>query len=375
MNRFHIFLIALVVGCVALIAPIIPAARAGGPDTPLLQLTDERGIDARAAWSPDNRTIAYQSNRDGVYQIVLMNVDGTNKRALTKGSNDNRHPIWMADGKTILFDSFDGKAREIYSVNVADGAIKQLTRIGASASFPSPSHDGKWMTFYVYKDDVLDLWRARIDGSDAKPLTQRMASAAANQCTFPCHHAGWSDDSRNIVYSAGELDTIWMITGENGTPQKIIDNGEDNHFPWFLPDGRVGYVVERIEANNAWTDFWAFDLKTGRRELLQERMAMHGPIQWNNDYTKLLFHSPRGGNFDIYLIDLNVDGGLDALHGKSTRAERVPTASAATTSAPATSSQTTARANDDSTLMIGGAAGIVIVLAGILFFASRSRAK
>ncbi len=374
MNRFKFFLLALCLGSVWLIAQLAPATQAGGPGTPLWQLTEERGIDARAAWSPDNRTIAYQSFNEGQYHIYLMNADGTNKRALTKGTNDDRHPIWSADGKTIFYDSFDGTSREIFSVNVADASVKQLTRTGALASFPSPSPDGKSLTFYVYKDDVLNLWRARIDGSDAKPLTQKLASASANQCTFPCHHAGWSEDSRDIVYSAGELDTIWMISGENGAPQKIIDNGEDNHFPWFLPDGRIGYVIEHIEATSAWTDFWAFDLKSGQHELLQERMAMQGPVVWNNDYTKLLFHSPRGGNFDIYLIDLNVDGGLDALHGKTTRAERVPTASAST--APlTTTTQADARAENNSMLIIGSVAGVVIGLAGILVFALRPHKK
>lgn len=374
MNRFNLFLLALVIGLVGGIAQMVPAALAGGPGVALLQMTEERGIDARAAWSPDNRTVAYQSFRDGQYHIFLMNADGTNKRALTKGTNDDRHPIWSADGKTIYYDSFDGQAREIFSVSVADGSVKQLSRTGALASFPSPSPDGKFLTYYVYKDDTLDLWRANIDGSNAKPLTQKLASASANQCTFPCHHAGWSEDSRNIVYSAGELDTLWMIAGENGTPKKILDDGEDNHFPWFLPDGRVGYVTEHIEANSAWTDFWALDLKTGVRELLQERMAMQGPIAWNNDYTKLLFHSPRGGNFDIYMIDLNTDGGPDAMHGKTTRAERVPTTSASTSPAT-TASSTDARAENNSTLIIGGIAGVVVVLAGILVFALRPHKK
>ncbi|MBI5653759.1 MAG: PD40 domain-containing protein [Chloroflexi bacterium] len=347
-----------------------PAAYAIAPGDALVQLTDERGIDARPAWSPDNRTIAYQSNREGNYHIYLMNPDGTNKRALTQGATDNRHPIWMADGKTILFDSFNGTHREIFSVNVADGNIKQLTRLGASANFPAPSPDGKWMTFYLFKNEVLDLWKARIDGSDAKPLTREMASSAANQCTFACHHAGWSEDGRNIVYSAGELDTIWMVASENGTPQKIIDDGEDNHFPWFLPDGRVGYITEHIEPSNAWTDFWAYDLKTGKRDLLQTRMAMQGPLAWSNDYRRVLFPSPRGGNFDIYLIDLDADGGTDALQGKNAKSVRIITPAPA--GAPARA-PTVAPQEDNTSLIVGGALGFGAVLALVLFFALRKR--
>jgi hypothetical protein len=30
----------------------------------------------------------------------------------------------------------------------------------------------------------------------------------------------------------------------------------------------------------------------------------------------MLFHSPRSGNFNIFMIDLNAPGGVDALQGK-----------------------------------------------------------
>jgi hypothetical protein len=41
------------------------------------------------------------------------------------------------------------------------------------------------------------------------------------------------------------------------------------------------------------------------------------------DNSKLLFASPRAGRFDIYQIDLNVPGGLDALRGKPVPVEIV----------------------------------------------------
>ncbi|MBI5302223.1 MAG: PD40 domain-containing protein [Chloroflexi bacterium] len=316
-------------------------AFASGPA--ILQLTDDHAADVRPAWSPDNKTIAYQSNREGAYHIYLVNADGSNPRALTKGSSDDRHPIWMPDGKAILFDSFDGSRREIWMVNVLDGNLKQLTNFGALASFPAPSPDGQWISFYVFKDESLDLWIARRDGRDAKPLTRELASARNNQCTFACHYAAWNADNRTIAYSAGELDTIWTVDREAGSPKRVVADGADNHFPWFLPDGRLGYVTEHIEPAAAWTDAWALDLKTGQRTLLQSRMSMQGPVEWNNDNTKVLFHSPRGGNFDIYLIDLGVSNGVEALQGKpipSDRIQKAATPASPVATSPAPTQQT-----------------------------------
>ena len=239
-----------------------PNSKAIPPNPPIIQLTNSHAIDVRPAWSPDNRLIAFQSNRESsTFHIYVMNADGSNPRALTQGSADDRHPVWMPDGKSILFDSSNGNQREIWQVSLADGSLKQITHLGAQANFPSPSPDGQRIAFYVYQGNTLDLWTARIDGSQAKRLTNGLASATNNQCTFACHWAAWSPDSRTIAYSAGELDTIWTMGGDGTDSNQVIANGQDNHFPWFLPDGRLGYITEHVSPIQSWTDAWAYDLQ------------------------------------------------------------------------------------------------------------------
>lgn len=308
----------------------------------IIQLTNDHAVDVRPAWSPDNRSVAYQSNHDGgTFHIYLMNIDGGNQRPLTRGTTDDRHPVWMPDGKAILFDSFNGVHREIWMVNVADGSLKQITRVGGFANFASPSPDGQRISFYLFKDDVLNLWTARPDGSDAKPVTRDLASAKNNQCTFACHQAAWSADGQLLAYSGGNHETIWTVRSDGTEPRQIIADEEHNHFPWFMSDGRLGFVTEHVQpAGKAWTDAWAYDLKSEKRTLLQGQMSVQGPIEWSNDYTKVLFHSPRGGNFDIYLIDLSAPGGVDALQGNPVPADQVGVAvTNSSTSLPAANAQ------------------------------------
>ena len=81
----------------------------------------------------------------------------------------------------------------------------------------------------------------------------------------------------------------------------------------------MAYITEHVQpGNKAWTDAWVYDLKTGEKGLMQEQIALQGPFEWSNDITRVLFHSPRTGNFNLYVIDLNASGGLDALQGKTT---------------------------------------------------------
>src|SRR5574337_144230 len=85
-------------------APRNPAA--------ITRLTYDRANALRPAWSPDNRLIAFESNRDGAFQIYVMDADGSHQRALTAGPNENRRPVWTPDGTAILYDSSDGTRSE-----------------------------------------------------------------------------------------------------------------------------------------------------------------------------------------------------------------------------------------------------------------------
>src|SRR5512143_2683120 len=98
--------------------------QANPPAPPIVQLTNDHGIDARPSWSPDNRRIAFQSNHDSSnFHIYVMTADGSGRRQVTQGSMDDRHPVWMPDGKSILFDSDDGKVEEIWMVDLAGGRL------------------------------------------------------------------------------------------------------------------------------------------------------------------------------------------------------------------------------------------------------------
>ncbi len=285
--------------------------------TAITQLTHDPGNALRPAWSPDNRLIAFESNRDGPFHIYVMNTDGSHPRALTSGPNDDRHPVWTPDGKSILYDSFDSAHQDIWIVNVANHSHKQLTHVDGLADYAAPSPDGQRIAFYLYKDMTLNLWSARVDGSDAKPLTRDLADARQKEPTMAWRQPAWSPDSQWLAFTGGDGQSIWMMRNDGRDARSIIDDGETNRFPRFLADGRLAFITEYVPPRYgaAWTNAWAYDLKTGERTLLQDFISMQEPVAWSADDSKLLFSSPRNGRFDIYLIDLNAPGGLSALRG------------------------------------------------------------
>ena len=339
--------------------------------TAILQLTDNPANDLRPMWSADGQQIVFQSNRDGPFHIYLMNADGSDQRALTNGATDDRHPIWMRGGQTILFDSGEGTSAELWTLNLADGSKKQLTRLGGQVNFAAPSPDGQRVAFYLFKNEALDIWTARVDGSDPKPLTRDFASARSGNCTFACHPVAWRSDSQLIAYSGADHRTIWTMNVDGSGATQVVSDDEHNHFPWFLADGRLSYVTEHVGPTRAWTDAWALDQKSKQAQLLQEQMSLQGPMEWSPDGTKLLFHSPRVGNFDIFVIDLTMQEGINALQGTpvpiarpggaTTNSAPAPAATAAFVPAPGSQPEAATTDNASGLLWVAG-----IVMAGVV---------
>jgi Tol biopolymer transport system component len=337
LNLFRVISLAT---CLALASAHVALATA-----PIQQLTDDPASDLRPAWSPDGKRIAFQSNRNGTYQVYLVDPDGSNERPISTADSDDRHPAWSPDGSLIAVDSGGETLREIWMIDVATGARTQVTRLAAIASFPSWGPNGT-ISFYLYRDGVLDLWSVGSDGTNPRPLTNGLASEQNNQCTFACHAAAWSPDGGRLAYATADQAQVWtMRASDGGDPVRVSSDGDGgrSHFPAYLPDGRLMYVTEHVTPGRSWTDVWAvWPGGPEPREAVLRDVPAQGPFEFSSDGQRMLFSSPRSGNFDIFLVPLTPEGKA-ALKVQSADAEPAPALGArlpgqeAETRAPASS--------------------------------------
>jgi len=61
-------------------------------------LTNNSAYDNVPVWSPDGGQIAFESNRDGNWEIYVMDSDGSNLRRLTNNSAEDGTPAWSPNG-------------------------------------------------------------------------------------------------------------------------------------------------------------------------------------------------------------------------------------------------------------------------------------
>jgi Tol biopolymer transport system component len=111
----------------------------------LRKLTRSPADDGAPVWSPDGRKIAFVSNRSGTYGVYVMKIDGSGQRALAARTVAYRGlffngrmarlaaaevaPAWSPDGRKIAFVSDRDGTYEVYVMNADGSGQRRLRRL------------------------------------------------------------------------------------------------------------------------------------------------------------------------------------------------------------------------------------------------------
>jgi eukaryotic-like serine/threonine-protein kinase len=160
---------------------------------PVIQLP---AWDDAPAWSPDGRQIAFvstgQTGGVGNAEIFVVNGDGTVLKRLTTNTQKEDYPTWSPSGTQLAFSSARDGGMRIYAMDT-DGGHSRILTSGPLDEHPRWSPDGQWIVF-VHRSERSpygDLWLVRADGGGLIQLTSDGAAACP----------GWSPDSQYVIFS------------------------------------------------------------------------------------------------------------------------------------------------------------------------------
>ena len=111
-------------------------------------ITNSSLPDFQPAWSPDGSRIAFSRiDENGNQNVWVMNADGTGQQKLN--SVDGGEPGWSPDGSRIAFTSFSPTFTdfEIHVMNANGTGDVNITNHAADDFLPSWSPDGQWLVF------------------------------------------------------------------------------------------------------------------------------------------------------------------------------------------------------------------------------------
>ena len=81
--------------------------------------------------------IAFDTDRDGNYEIYVMDADGSNQTNLTNNPAQDGYPSWSPDGSVIAFISDRDGNYEIHVMDADGSNLTNLTNNPASDGSPS----------------------------------------------------------------------------------------------------------------------------------------------------------------------------------------------------------------------------------------------
>ncbi len=185
-----------------------------------VRLTTQPSYEAEPVWSPDGRSIAFSSDRNGSMDIYVMPADGGTATRLTSRSGNEVPESFTSDGKYVLFSAAiqdpvnsamfpSGRLTELYRVPVSGGRIEQV--LGTPAQMVSPAKDG---SFFLYQDQkgMENEWRKHHTSSVTRDIWRYDVATGAH--TNLTDHAG---EDRNPVLSADGKSFMFLSERNGGS--------------------------------------------------------------------------------------------------------------------------------------------------------------
>jgi Tol biopolymer transport system component len=113
------------------------------------RLTSSAGVDGLPVWSPDGTQIAFDSNRKGHFQIMVIDPSGAASAipVTAAAAHNDVQPAWSPDGTRIAFTSNRSGRYQIYVVTLATKAVTRVTQSAADDLQPAWSRDGARIAF------------------------------------------------------------------------------------------------------------------------------------------------------------------------------------------------------------------------------------
>jgi len=205
----------------------------------VVNLTNHPANDGDPTWSPDGKRIAFDSDRDGNWEIYAMNRDGSEVIRLTNHRADDDSPAWSPDGSRIAFKSNRDGNWEIYVVNLDNLGVTNLTNHPGIDQMPAWSPDNRRIAFVSYRTGDLDIWVMNADGSDLDNLTRHPAKDS-----FPA----WSPDGQRIAfhsYRDGNAE-IYVMNADGSGLARLTNHPAEDWGPSWSPEGsRLAFTSDR----------------------------------------------------------------------------------------------------------------------------------
>jgi dipeptidyl aminopeptidase/acylaminoacyl peptidase len=270
------------------------------------------GRDSAPAWSPDGRTLAFLSARDGSSQVYLLSMEGGEAKKFTHLSTGADLFHWSPDGRTIAFTSAVYPDCKDDACNAKRDEEKEKNKVKARIyDHLLYRHWDHW-----FEGKRSHLFVVPVDGS-ASP---RDLTAGADYDVPPDERGSaddfnFSPDSKEICFTAvtDKVEAIstngdlFLVPAAGGEAKRITTQQGFDGNPVYSPDGRyITYHAQLVPGYES--DRWRvmlYDRQAGKSENLSESFDRSAnELAWSPDSKTIYFLAENETLQPLYAMEV-----------------------------------------------------------------------
>lgn len=200
--------------------------------------------DRDPAISPDGTQLAFASDRDGQWDIYILDFKTDGLTRITNTQTYDGEPAWSPDGQYLIYETLNGEHLDliIQSVSDPESAPIQLTSDAGNNFSPDWSPNGQLIAFVTDRAGRDQIWTANLQ----KPDERYQVIAASDEADFT--HPDWSPDGTKLAWESKdpEQEIQMAVVSDLGTVTTVSPGS----LPAWSPDGKTLLAVFKQPENN-----------------------------------------------------------------------------------------------------------------------------
>ncbi|MBN1305295.1 MAG: TolB family protein [Anaerolineales bacterium] len=215
---------------------------------PLTRLTSGEWNDITPSLSPDGKRLAFASNRDGSYNLYILDLQSGELRQVTNTPDYNAAPSWSPDMSWLAFETYTNDNLEIALLLLADLDQEpvRLTEDPGADYAPAWSPYGRQIAFVSSRTGDSDIWLADLDITDEGRYINLSHTPQATE-----DHPTWTNDSSHLAWASSSVSSAFsgIYLWEAANPSRPAHWIGTGSWPAWNADG--DQIVAQIDTPNA----------------------------------------------------------------------------------------------------------------------------
>ena len=231
--------------------------------------------ESHATWSPDGQWVAFQTDRDGDWEIYVVRPTCANPaqacsdgmRNLTNDPGNDMYPNWSLGGQVVHMSTRSGNP-DIWLTPFDDEQDSQkLTEDPGPDWHPNLSWAATALALRSDRNGDAEIWGIDLSNGEAVNLTN---SPGVDR------YPGYSPDGTRILFVSGRdgAEEIYVMDANGGNPINLTNHPADDQQGSWSPDGRFVMFISDREGQG---DLYLMDPATGEVTLLLDATF---PLDW-----------------------------------------------------------------------------------------------